>query len=55
MILDIYEAAKRDANINEQNNKNKTVLHLAAKEGFHELISRLVLLGSDLSIKVSYV
>ena len=51
-MLDIYETMKRDADINEQNNRQETVLHLAAKEGFQEHISRLVLFGADLSIKV---
>ncbi|XP_070174105.1 transient receptor potential cation channel subfamily A member 1-like [Littorina saxatilis] len=50
-MLDIYEAMKRDADINEQNNRGETVLHLAAKEGFHEQVQRLVLLGADLSAK----
>ena len=54
-MLDIYETMKRDADINEQNNRQETVLHLAAKEGFHEHISRLVLFGADLSVKVGSV
>ena len=54
-MLDIYETMKRDADINEQNNRQETVLHLAAKEGFQEHISRLVLFGADLSIKVGSV
>ena len=54
-MLDIYETMKRDADINEQNNRQETVLHLAAKEGFLEHISRLVLFGADLSIKVGSV
>ena len=51
-MLDIYETMKRDADINEQNNRQETVLQLAAKEGFQEHIPRLVLLGADLSVKV---
>nr|KAG5701548.1 hypothetical protein BaRGS_024798 [Batillaria attramentaria] len=49
MMLDIYEAMKRDADINDQNNNQETVLHLAAKEGFREHVNRLVLFGADLS------
>ena len=52
-MLDIYETMKRDADINEQNNKQQTVLHLAATEGFMDHVPRLVLLGADLSKKVS--
>ena len=51
-MLDIYETMKRDADINDQNNQQRTVLHLAAREGFHEHVARLVLFGADLSVKV---
>ena len=52
MMLDIYEAVKRDADINEQNNDGDTVLHLAAREGFADIVERLVVLGADLSRQV---
>ncbi|XP_025080554.1 uncharacterized protein LOC112556099 [Pomacea canaliculata] len=48
-MLDIFEAMKRDADINEQNKAKETVLHLAAKEGFADHMARLVILGADLS------
>lgn len=51
-MLDIFEAMKRDADINEQNKAKETVLHLAAKEGFADHMARLVILGADLSAQV---
>ncbi|KAL5010865.1 hypothetical protein ScPMuIL_013170 [Solemya velum] len=50
-MLDIYESMKRDADINEPNNKKETVIHLAAKEGFENCVKRLIMLGADLSSK----
>lgn len=51
MMLDIYEAMKRDADINEQNNDLETVMHLVARLGFKEHIDRLVLFGADLALQ----
>ena len=50
-MLDIFEVMNRDGNINEPNNKKETVLHLAALEGYHNTIRRLVYLKSDLEAR----
>ncbi|KAL3837009.1 hypothetical protein ACJMK2_022402, partial [Sinanodonta woodiana] len=51
-MLDIFEAFKRDARINEQNfEKCETILHLATDEGFGECVKRLIYLDADLSLK----
>nr|XP_022290511.1 uncharacterized protein LOC111102144 isoform X2 [Crassostrea virginica]XP_022290519.1 uncharacterized protein LOC111102144 isoform X2 [Crassostrea virginica] len=47
-MLDIFEVMNRDGNVNEPNNKKETVLHLAALEGYHNTIRRLVYLKADL-------
>ncbi|KAK3582984.1 hypothetical protein CHS0354_027109 [Potamilus streckersoni] len=53
-MLDIFEAFKRDAKINEQNfEKSETALHLAADEGFGECVKRLIYLDADLSLQDS--
>ena len=51
-MLNIYEAMARDADINEQNNEQKTVLLIAVEQGFSEQIPRLVMLGANLDAKV---
>ena len=53
MMLDIYESMKRDADINEQNNKKESVIHLAALEGFSGGVIRLILYGANLGLKDS--
>ncbi|KAK0058560.1 transient receptor potential cation channel subfamily A member 1 [Biomphalaria pfeifferi] len=50
MMLDIYDAMKRDCDINHQNKKLQTVLHLAAREGFLDSVRRLILFGADISL-----
>lgn len=50
-MLDIFETVDRDANINSQNKKNETVLHLACSEGFRNSVARIIYLGGDLSIQ----
>nr|XP_022298839.1 uncharacterized protein LOC111107780 [Crassostrea virginica] len=50
-MLDIFEVMNRDGNVNEPNNKKETVLHLAALEGYHNTIRRLVYLKADLEAK----
>ncbi|KAH9498222.1 hypothetical protein Btru_008021 [Bulinus truncatus] len=50
MMLHIYDAMKRDCDINHQNKKLQTVLHLAAREGFLESVKRLMLFGADISL-----
>lgn len=47
-MLDIFEVMNRDGNVNQLNNKKETVLHLAALEGYHNTIRRLVYLKADL-------
>ncbi|GFO29474.1 ankyrin-1 [Plakobranchus ocellatus] len=50
MMLDIFDAMKRDCDINHQNKINKTALHLAAEAGFLEGVNRLILFGADISM-----
>ncbi|CAL1537838.1 unnamed protein product [Lymnaea stagnalis] len=50
MMLDIFDAMKRDCDINHQNKKLQTCLHLAAKEGFLDSVKRLMLFGADISL-----
>ncbi|XP_059173601.1 uncharacterized protein LOC131954096 [Physella acuta] len=50
MMLDIYDAMKRDCDINHQNKKMQTCLHLAAREGFLASVKRLILFGADISL-----
>lgn len=47
-MLDIFEVMNHDGNVNQLNNKKETVLHLAALEGYHNTIRRLVYLKADL-------
>lgn len=49
-MLDIFEMMNRDGNVNQPNNKKETVLHLAALEGYHNTIRRLVYLKADLEV-----
>uniref|UniRef100_K1QU13 Ankyrin-1 n=1 Tax=Magallana gigas TaxID=29159 RepID=K1QU13_MAGGI len=48
IMLDIFEMMNRDGNVNQPNNKKETVLHLAALEGYHNAIKRLIYLKADL-------
>ncbi|KAK3759907.1 hypothetical protein RRG08_044480 [Elysia crispata] len=50
MMLDIFDAMKRDCDINHQNKLEKTVLHLAAEAGFLESVKRLMQFGADISL-----
>ncbi|XP_050404543.2 transient receptor potential cation channel subfamily A member 1 [Patella vulgata] len=54
VMMDIFDTMKRDADINNQNCRDESVLHLAASECFGEGVRRLVLFGADLSLKDSY-
>ncbi|GFR89285.1 transient receptor potential cation channel subfamily V member 5 [Elysia marginata] len=49
-MLDIFDAMKRDCDINHQNKVEKTALHLAAEAGFLESVKRLMQLGADISL-----
>ncbi|XP_041371421.1 uncharacterized protein LOC121384979 [Gigantopelta aegis] len=51
MMLDIYESMKRDADINEQNNRKEGIIHLAASQGFTGAVRRLILYGANLAFK----
>ncbi|KAK3105702.1 hypothetical protein FSP39_003836 [Pinctada imbricata] len=50
-MLDIFENMQRAGNINEQNLKGETVLHLAVLAGFHNTVKRLIYLRGDLEVK----
>ena len=49
-MLDIYDAMKRDCDINHQNKKGETPLYLAAKHGFLDGLRRIMLYGADINI-----
>uniref|UniRef100_A0A8W8NFI1 Ion transport domain-containing protein n=1 Tax=Magallana gigas TaxID=29159 RepID=A0A8W8NFI1_MAGGI len=52
-MLEIFEMMNCDGNVNQPNNKKETVLHLAALEGYHNTIKRLIYLKADLEAKDS--